>query len=80
MPEVQSVETGEAVGLARQCFENIASAIQDAIAKAEQLEARDMLDKLITAKAAADRGSELIVQLEAMLQADQPLENRISSE
>jgi len=71
MREGERADRGDAVSLARACFEQIASVLQDSISKAEQMGALDMIERLNAAKAAADRGSELTGKLAAMLQFEQ---------
>ena len=71
MCQGESAGASDAVGLAHTCFEQITLALQDAIKKAERLGARDMIERLNAAKAAADRGCELTEKLSAMLELGQ---------
>jgi hypothetical protein len=64
--EVVDAET--AVEEAAKCCSRIASVLDDAIAEASELGDRELLERLTTAKAAADRGAELIARLGTLLE------------
>jgi hypothetical protein len=75
MRQTEDIDGADTVVLARECFDRIAVVLEETIGKAELLDAQDMLERLIAAKAAADRGSELIKSLALMLESER-LPNR----
>ena len=63
MPAEEKLDADDAMQLAGECFDRIASALDEAIRKAALLGDHSMVERLTRAKAAADRGSKLIGDL-----------------
>lgn len=72
MRDRELVDPLGAVREAEECCGRIASVLEDAIGEAKRLGDEEMLARLVAAKAAADRGIDLIGKLSRVLADEQP--------
>jgi hypothetical protein len=65
---IAEVDGRDAVSEVRACFDRITAILIETAKKAERIKDAEMLERLVAAKAAADRGGELASQLSLAFQ------------
>lgn len=68
MDRFAEVDGQDAVSEVRACFDRITAILIETAAKAERIKDAEMLERLVAAKAAADRGGKLASQLSLAFQ------------
>jgi len=72
MREFQRVGAEDVVREAGECCERIASVLDQTTGEAERLGDAELIERLVAAKAAADRARELIEKVAELIEADRP--------
>jgi hypothetical protein len=70
MCEFENIDARDALREARRCCEQLASVLDESAGEAEQIGDQDMISRLATAKAAADRAKKLIARLAMIMEAE----------
>lgn len=68
MDRIAEVDGQDAVSEVRACFDRITAILIETAEKAERIKDAEMLERLIAARAAADRGGKLASQLSLVFQ------------
>ncbi|HYX46895.1 MAG TPA: hypothetical protein VE820_08760 [Sphingomicrobium sp.] len=73
MSELEKIDARDALREARQCCERLASVLDESAGEAEQFGDLEMMTRLASAKAAADRARMLIARLALIIEAEDSL-------